>query len=114
MAKQVKLTDWEETPRFDATTRFWQNGEEFVCVQPFRCSERFSPTMQEVWEHLLEILKHNDYAYWGKDGVKFSKSSLDFGDMDAKRVATLLVDPLNNKPVNGITYEVSTEWVPLP
>ncbi len=114
MAEQVKLTDLKETPEFYAKTRFWQNGEEFVCVPPFRCAERFSPTTQEVWEHLLEILQYNDYAYWGKDGVKFSKSSLDFGGMEAKRVATLLVNPMSNQPVNGITYEIATDWVQIP
>jgi hypothetical protein len=114
MSPQVELTDWEETPKYYAKTRFWQNGEEFVCVPPFQCAEKFNPTTQDVWEHLLDILKHNDYSYWGKDGVKFNKSSLNFGDMEAKRVATLLANPMNNQPVNGITYEIATEWVPLP
>lgn len=30
---------------------------------------QMDPTHDEVLGHLLEILRHNDYAYWGKDGV---------------------------------------------
>jgi hypothetical protein len=100
----------EETPRFYAKTRFWQDGEEFVCVPPFECQKKMDPTHDEVLGHLLEILRHNDYVYWGKDGVSFKKSALKFGELSFKQVAAGLADPLSNQPVNGITYEISTRW----
>lgn len=110
MLESVTLVDLDDTPHYYAKTRFWQDGEEFVCVPPFVCRKKMEPTSDEVLEHLINILKHNDYAYWGKDGVRFSKSSLRFDGMTPVKVATLLCDPMSNQPVNGITFEISTRW----
>jgi hypothetical protein len=96
--------------RYYAKTRFWQGEEEFVCVPPLECGMKGKPTTEEVEKHLLEILKKNNYRYWGKDGVSFSKSSLSFGEMTYEEVATQLASPMSNLPVNGITYRISTKW----
>jgi len=98
---------------FYAKTRFWQDGEEFVCVVPFACAVALKPTYEEVLLYLTGILKQSNFRFWGKDGVSFKKSSLKFGNATYEEVARQLVNPLNNKPVNGITFDISTRWEEL-
>lgn len=104
------MSNQSETTRYYAKTRFWQADEEFVCVPPFECAEKMKPTIAEVESHLLEILKKNNYRYWGKDGVSFKKSSLSLGEMTCEEVAEQLASPMGNQPVRGITFQISTKW----
>ena len=91
-----------------ATTRFYQNVQEFECTWDLSATPE-SPSKEEAITHLSIILEENYAEIWGRDEEEIQ--ALDLHGLSPVELARELV--LNEKESTnryGVTWEISTRW----
>jgi len=96
-----------------ATTRFYQNDQEFLCSWDLNATKD-APTDEETIQHLTKILTENDAETWNLDEDNEDENyplTLDLHGLSPKDFALELV--LNEKESQdhlGVFWEISTKW----
>jgi len=96
-----------------ATTRFYQNDQEFLCSWDLNATKN-APTDEETIQHLAKILTENDAETWNLDEDNEDEDyplTLDLHGLSPKDFALELV--LNEKESQdhlGVFWEISTKW----
>jgi hypothetical protein len=105
--------DFEMTT-FYATTRFFQNDQQFECTWDLNVTKE-DPSEKETITHLASILKENmDHeATWGleEDDSSCLPLAIDLHGLSPEEFARELVMNTQEAEQNlGVTWEISTRW----
>lgn len=97
---------------FYATTRFYQNDQEFQCSWDLTATKQ-DPTAEETIQHLAAMLSENFPETWGfdEDEDEVTQTSLNLHGLSPKDFARQLVLNENESQQRfGVTWEISTRW----